>query len=186
MATKTVTKKKEQPASPEKAPAVGAPFAPLMDLRDRMDRLFDDVMGQWNRPLSNRGLFDPEAFGRAWPSASWTGDLVDVKFDVSDSEDAVEISAELPGMKEDEVDLTLSDGVLTIKGEKKVEREEKKKDYFLTERQYGAFRRAFRVPDTVDDAKISASFDNGVLNVSLPKRPEAKAKHKKISISKKK
>lgn len=184
MAGKTVTKKKEQAAAP--APAVGAPFAPLMDLRDRMDRLFDDVMGQWNRPLSSRSLFGPEVFGSKWPAAGWGGDLVDVKFDVSDSEEAVEISAELPGMKEDEVDLTLTDGVLTIKGEKKVEREEKKKDYFVTERQFGSFRRGFRVPETVDDAKIAASFENGVLSVSLPKRAEAKAKQKKIAISKKK
>ena len=80
----------------------------------------------------------------------------------------------------------MSDGVLTIKGEKKVEREEKKKDYFLTERQYGSFRRGFRVPETVDENKIAATFERGILHVSLPKRPEAKSKQKKISVSAKK
>ncbi len=183
MATKTVAKKPKQETATEKKSAAGSPFAPLMDLRDRMDHLFDDVMSHWHRPSSSRRLFDPDVFGSTWPSASWSSDLLDVKFDVSDSEEAVEISAELPGMKEDEVDVALSDGVLTIKGEKKIERQEKKKDYFLTERQHGTFRRAFRVPDTVDDEKITASFESGVLHVTLPRRPEAKAKQKKISIS---
>ena len=187
MASKTEVNKMDQSKGVETPAAAGSPFAPLVDLRERMDRLFDDVMGKWDQPWGQTlpgPQFAPEAFRGLWAAASPAAGAVEVKFDVADSEQAVEITAELPGLTEDEIDLTLADGVLTIKGEKKIEREEKKKDYFLTERQFGAFRRAFRVPETVDDSKISASFENGVLQVALPKRPDVKAKQKKIAISK--
>ena len=107
-----------------------------------------------------------------------------MKFDIGEDDKAIEISAEMPGMDEDDVDLTLSDGVLTIKGEKKAEHEEKDKNYHLTERRYGAFQRSFRLPDTVEEGKVKASFDKGVLKVLLPKTVAAKSKTKKIAISK--
>lgn len=182
MANKTVAKSKVREPDAERKAGSESTFAPLMELRNRMDRVFDDAMSGWGRPLSSRRLFDPDLLGGTWPASRLGNEMIDV----SDSEQSVEISAELPGMKEDEVDVTLADGLLTIKGEKKVEREEKKEDYFLAERDYGSFRRSFRMPETVDDNKVAASFENGVLKVSLPKRPEAKTKQKKIPITNKK
>src|ERR1700730_15274827 len=90
----------------------------------------------------------------------------------------------LPGMDESNIDVKFSDGTLTIKGEKKDEREEKQKDYYLSERRYGSFQRSFGVPDGVDADKIEAHFKNGVLTVTLPKRPEAQKSEKKIAIKK--
>ncbi len=186
MATKEVTKKSEESRPAPAESGFESVFAPLMDLRHRMDTLFDDFIHGWRVPSLTHDHRRLDPFADLPSLSRLRGDLADVKFDVSDSEDAIEISAELPGIDEKDVDLSLSDGILTIKGEKKTESEEKKKDYYCRERQFGSFVRAFRVPDSVDEAKIKASFDNGVLEVSLPKRPEAKAKAKKISISKRK
>jgi len=94
-----------------------------------------------------------------------------------------EISAELPGLDEKSVDVKLSNGVLTISGEKKDEKEEKKEGYYFSERRYGSFKRAFRVPDGVDVSKIAAAFEKGVLRVTLPKTSEAKKQEKTIEIS---
>ena len=104
--------------------------------------------------------------------------------DVINKEKAYEITAELPGMDESNIDVKFSDGALTIKGEKKDEREEKKKDYYLSERRYGSFQRSFGVPDGVDADKIEAQFKNGVLTVTLPKTAEAQKSEKKISVKK--
>ena len=177
------------PKKKETAPAETAAesvFAPLMDLRQRMDDLFDEVMHGWRVPSLRHEpwRFDPFAGFPSLPRLR--GGLADVKFDVSESEDAIEISAELPGIDQKDVELTLAEGVLTIKGEKKTETEEKEKDYYCRERRFGSFVRSFRVPDSVDEAKVKASFDKGVLEVVLPKRPEVKAKAKKIAIGQKK
>ena len=80
--------------------------------------------------------------------------------------------------------MSLTDSVLCVKGEKKTESEEKRKDYFCKERRSGSFIRSFRVPDSVDQEKIKARFDKGVLEITLPKRPEAKLEPKKIAITK--
>jgi HSP20 family protein len=87
-------------------------------------------------------------------------------------------------MDEKDIAVKLSNGTLTIKGEKHEEKEEKKKDYYLSERRYGSFQRSFTVPDGVDEDKIEAAFKNGVLTVSLPKTPEAQKKEKQIAIKK--
>lgn len=188
MATKEVAKKSEESRPAPAESGYESVFAPLMDLRHRMDTLFDDFIHGWRVPGLRHQPRELDPFADLPSLSRLRGDLADVRFNVSDSEDAIEISAELPGMDEKDVDLSLSDGVLTINGEKKTESEEKKKDYYCMERQFGSFVRSFRVPDSVDDSKINASFDKGVLEVTLPKRPEAKAKAKakKISISKKK
>jgi HSP20 family protein len=171
-ATKLVVKNEEtrQPAATE--------FRPLVNLRREIDRLFDDWGSPWRMP-SPRGLFDVEPFWRG--EISW-GKVPAV--DVTDTEKAYEITAELPGLDEKNVEVKLSNGVLTIKGEKKEEKEEKKKDYYLSERRYGSFQRSFSVPDGVDADKITASFKNGVLTVTLPKTAEAKKSEKKIAINK--
>ena len=180
MAKKEVAKKTEESKPVPAESPVESLFSPLMDLRQRMDQVFEDVMQGWRAPWRMSPFADLPSLTRLQEN------LADVKFDVAESEDAVEISAELPGMDEGDVELSSSDGVLTIKGEKKTETEEKKKDYYFRERRFGSFARSFRIPDSVDEDKIKASFDKGVLEVVLPKRPEAKAKAKKIAITKKK
>ena len=87
-------------------------------------------------------------------------------------------------MDEKDVNLTLNNGVLTLKGEKKSEREERKDDYHLMERSYGSFQRSFQIADTIDADKVQATFETGVLKVTLPKRPEAVKAEKRIPIGK--
>ncbi|MDA0676097.1 MAG: Hsp20/alpha crystallin family protein, partial [Proteobacteria bacterium] len=124
------------------------------------------------------GLADP--FGAVEGGLARTALSVEVK----ESEKEFRISAELPGVEEKDVDLSLDDGVLTISAEKKQEREEEKENYYFSKRQYGSFRRSFRLPDTVDSGKISAAFDKGVLTVHLPKTNEVESSGKKIAIGK--
>lgn len=152
---------------------------PLLSLRDQMDRLFDDFASDWRLPSFGRELFEWEPFR----TPSWTRGVVDVRFDLSETDDALEITAELPGIDEKDVELVLADGVLTLKGEKRVEKEAKEKEYYLSERRFGAFTRSMRLPESVDPDKIEASFDKGVLTVVIPKRPEAKAKKRNIPIA---
>ena len=97
-------------------------------------------------------------------------------FDVSETEDAFVVRAEVPGMNAKDIDITLSDGILTIKGEKKHEKEEKKEDYHLVERRYGAFHRSLRIPAGVETGKVDAACKDGVLKITLPKAEEEKAK----------
>ena len=104
--------------------------------------------------------------------------------DVTETDKEIVVEAELPGIDEKDVSLALQDGVLTIRGEKKHERDEEKENYRMMERRYGSFQRSVQLPDTVDEDKIEATFNNGVLRVSLPKRPEAIGKQRKIPIKK--
>jgi HSP20 family protein len=102
--------------------------------------------------------------------------------DIVESEKAYEISAELPGMDEKNIEVHVVNGCLTIKGEKWEETEEKRKDYFLRERRFGSFERSFRLPEGVDKDKIEATFKKGVLTVTLPKSAEAQKAKKKIEV----
>ena len=102
--------------------------------------------------------------------------------DIAESEKAYEITAELPGMDEKNVEVKVANGNLTIKGEKQEEKEEKKKDYYLHERHFGSFERSFEIPEGVDADKIEAKFKKGVLTVTLPKKPEAQKPAKKIEV----
>jgi len=102
--------------------------------------------------------------------------------DVSETDKAYEITAELPGMDEKNVEVKVANGVLSIKGEKQEEKEEKKKDYYKRERNFGSFERSFQVPDGVDTDRIEASFKKGVLLVTLPKSAEAQKAEKKIAV----
>ena len=146
-------------------PASGV-FYPLTRLRDDMDRLFDDFFG-----------------GRLPSHFNVVGNgLVEVKLDVSETPEAIEIEAEIPGVGESDLDIALSGGVLTISGEKTQKSEEKKKDFYRSERSYGSFQRSFGVPDSIDSDRIEATFDKGVLHILLPKKPEAKTETKKIAV----
>jgi HSP20 family protein len=156
-----------------------SPWRPFESLRREIDRVFDDF--QWGslRSPFGRSVFDVEPFWRG--EISW-GKAPAV--DVVEKDKAYEITAELPGIDEKDVDVKFSDGVLSIKGEKTEEKEEKDKDRYVSERHYGSFQRAFRLPDGVDADKIAATFKNGVLTVTLPKTAEAVRSEKKISITK--
>jgi len=102
--------------------------------------------------------------------------------DVKETDKEIVIEAELPGMEEKDVSLTLQEGVLTVQGEKKIEYDEDKENDHMMGRRYGSFQRSLRLPDTVDEDKVEARFENGVLRITLPKRPEAGGAQRKIEI----
>ncbi|THG86306.1 Hsp20/alpha crystallin family protein [Pseudomonas sp. A-1] len=149
---------------------------PLENLRRQVDRLFEDFDRGWHLPFSRSG-FEIEPFWRR--ELSFAGMPA---VDIIEKDDAFEITAELPGMDEKNVQVKLSNGNLTITGEKKDEREEKKKDYYLSERHYGSFQRTFGLPEGVDADKIEAQFAKGVLTLKLPKKPESRQAEKTINI----
>ncbi len=103
--------------------------------------------------------------------------------EASSDESAYRIAVELPGVEPENVELSIDDGVLTLKGEKKTSREEKGETWYFSERQYGAFSRSFRLPPDADAAKVTADMKDGVLTVSVPRRAETEAGGKKIAIA---
>lgn len=107
------------------------------------------------------------------------------KLDIAELKDKYEIKAELPGMDEKEINLSVDDGVLTISGEKKSETENKDKGYYLKECSYGSFSRTVRLPENIADDKIAAKFTNGVLTIDMPKKEPTVAKSRKIAITSK-
>lgn len=111
-----------------------------------------------------------------------TRPVMSPKLDVAELKDKFEIKAELPGMDEKDIELSLDDGLLTISGEKKAETEEKDKGYYLKECSYGTFSRSIRLPDNIADDKIEAKFKKGVLTVDLPKKEVIPPKSRKIAI----
>jgi len=134
-----------------------------------IDRFFDDFFSDFGRFSSS--LFSGERFRSFSP-----------KIDISDSESSVDINAELPGMDEKDVQVSLKEDILTIKGEKKNSNEKKEKDYYRVERSFGSFERSIRIPKEINADKIKASFKNGVLNISLPKSEKAKEKIRQIEV----
>ncbi len=151
-------------------------WRPFESLRREVDRLFEDFGGGfWSSPF--RGSFGLAPFRR-----SEVGFAAMPPADVSETDNAYEITAELPGMDEKNVEVKVTNGVLTIRGEKQDEKEEKKKGYHMRERSYGSFERSFQVPDGVDADKIEANFKKGVLTVILPKSAEAQKAEKKITV----
>lgn len=179
MASKIDVTKSETPQRAEAQGPAGGPF-PLLALRNQMDRLFDEFMGDWRLPAFSRDFFSLTPFRMPAPGEG----AVDVRFDVSETDEGIELTAEIPGIEEKDIEVTVDDGVLTIKGEKRLEKETKERDYYLSERRFGRFSRAMRLPESVDLDQIRANFDKGVLTVMLPKREEARAKKKKIEIAK--
>jgi len=151
-------------------------WQPLESLRQEIDRLFDNFgLGPW-QPFRH-SLFQAEPLFRR---ALMRGTMPAV--DVAESEKAHEITAELPGMDEKDIEVKVAESRLTINGEKLEEKEEKKKDYYLHERHFGSFERSFELPTTVDADKIEANFKKGVLTVTLPKKAEAQKPAKKIDV----
>ena len=158
------------------APALQG-WRPFETLRREIDRPFDDFDGGFRRWPVSRSLFDVAPFWRSeftWPATP--------AVDLVETDKGYEITAELPGLDEKNIEVMFADGVLTIKGEKQEEKEEKKKDYYLHERSFGSFHRALQVPAGVDSDKIEATFKKGVLTVTLPKSAEAQKAEKKIAV----
>jgi len=144
----------------------GSPFAAL---HDEMDRLFDDFF---------RG------FEGWWPMDRVTraGEGYLPQVDVSEDDDKVVVTAELPGMEEKDIDISVAGDILTLKGEKQEERESKEKDYVRTERSFGSFRRTLQLPCEVEDEGATATFKKGVLTVTLPKSERARKEHHHIEV----
>lgn len=154
----------------------GGSLHPFESLHREVDRLFEDFeRGSWFRPFGRFGFDFPFSRGEIEMSAA-------PAVDVAEKDGEYEITAELPGMDESNIEVKLSNGTLTIKGEKTESKEEKKKDYHLSERRFGSFQRSFSVPEGVDTDKIEASFKNGVLSLRLPKTQAARQAEKKIAI----
>jgi HSP20 family protein len=151
---------------------------PFDSLRREVDRLFDEFGSGFFRMPFGRGLFDLESF---WSRGGMRSSAPAV--DIVERDKAYEMSVELPGTDEKDIELKLANDMLTIRGERKDEREEQKRDYRLSERHYGVFERSFRLPEDIDTDKIEAKFEKGILTVTLPKTPEAQsAAEKKIPI----
>ncbi len=135
------------------------PFRELEEVSDRLNRMFA-------RPATHSSNGKETMIVADWaPSV-----------DISETESEYQIKAEIPDVKKEDVKVTLEDGVLTIQGERKHEKEEKGKKYHRIERSYGSFVRTFSLPDVIDDDKVKAEFRDGVLNLHLPKSEKAKPK----------
>ena len=152
-------------------------WRPFESLRREVDRLFESFdRDLWRSPFG-RSVFDIEPLGRRELKLAATPAV-----DIIEKDNAYEVTAELPGMDEKNIEVKLDNGGLTIRGEKQEEKEEKRQGYHLQERSFGSFERYFAVPEGVDADKIEASFKKGLLTVTLPKKPEAQKPAKKIDV----
>jgi HSP20 family protein len=141
----------------------------LSAMREEMDRVFERFEHGWPR----------------WPALFRREAAITVpELDVRENTSSIVVEAELPGVDEKDVTVTVANGLLTIKGEKKHEKEEKGENYYLAERSFGSFERSIRLPDTIDEGKVEAKFDKGVLRVTAAKKPEAVKAERKIEIKK--
>ncbi len=168
-ATKLPVQKDEKPVQP-----AGTFWSPFQTLRNEIDRLFEDFAPtSWRTP-------ERSSFGRAMPSLN--GWATAPAVDIVENDDAFEVTAEVPGIDEKNLDVKLSNGYLIIRGEKTEEKEEKQKEYHVSERRYGSFQRTFQLPDGIDAEKVEATFHKGILKVKLPKNAEAKKNERKVEI----
>jgi HSP20 family protein len=147
---------------------------PMESLRREWDRAVGSFPARW--PFGRPNL-DNEPFWRKPFSA-----YGEPAADIAERDDKYEIFIELPGIEEKDIQLKIANGVLVVRGEKRGEREEVRKDYYLSERTFGTIQRSLRVPDGVDLDQVEATFDNGVLTVTLPKTHEARQPEKRIPI----
>lgn len=139
------------------------PFRDLITLRERMNRLFEDVF------TSARGE------EKDIISSSWTPAV-----DIYEDENQLVLTAEVPGIEEKDIEIKLEDNTLSIQGERKMEKETKEENYHRIERAYGSFYRSFTLPNYIDQEKIQAEHENGILKITMPKKPELKPRKVKI------
>ena len=144
----------------------GSPFG---EFQKEMNRLFDNFS-------ENMFSLSPMKWNMPEISAAYP------KMDVSETDKEFKITAELPGVEEKDIDVSISNEMLTIKGEKKAEKEEKKPNYYRMERSYGTFQRSIPLPTEVEKDQVQASFKKGVLNIVLPKSEKAVKESKKVTI----
>lgn len=142
---------------------------PFRSLHREIDKVFEDFNRSFGLPTMSR-------------AADGQAAMLSPDINVVESDKAIEITAELPGVAENDIDVTLVENVLTIKGEKKAETKEEKEDYRLVERTFGAFQRSLRLPFAADADAVDAHFKDGVLKVVLTKPPEVEAKTQKVAI----
>jgi len=140
------------------------PYRELNTLQDRMNRLF-------NASFSTEGRDESLATSGFAPAV-----------DVYEDEHNVTLKIEVPGIDEKDIDVRVENNILTVHGERKIEKEEKEENYRRIERQYGSFTRTFTLPNTVDTESASANYDKGVLKVTLAKKAEAKPKQIKVNV----
>jgi HSP20 family protein len=152
-----------------------AALDPIRTMRHEMDRMFDHLWRGFGLP-SFRRMTEPEG----WSEGGFS--FAAPAIDFAEDEKAYHLTAELPGMSEKDVNLTVSGDLLMITGEKRDEKEEKDKNYHYSERRFGSFRRAVQLPQHVDRDKIEATFKNGVLDVMLPKTSDAMQRQRKIEV----
>lgn len=141
------------------------PTRDLTGIREDMNRLFDSFFS--GLPEQRRGLLEGE----------WAPSI-----DIAETDEDIVVTAELPGVKQEEVDITIADGVLTLKGEKKEEKEVKEKNYHRIERTYGSFQRSISLPTGTEAGKAKATYKDGILRITIPKVEEAKPKQIKIDV----
>jgi HSP20 family protein len=149
-------------------------WAPFEGLRAEIDRLFDDFI-----PRISPRRFAPTNLQRASLLPTWA---MAPSADLVEREASYEITAELPGIEEKDIEVKVSNGNLTIRGEKQEAKEDAHKEYVLSERHYGSFQRTFKMPEGVKADDIAATFSKGVLTVTLPKSNEARQSERKIQV----
>ncbi len=152
-------------AKPTQQQPVPRQFGMFEEIRDEMNRVLERFESGWPRWTSLAPL--------RWPTSLVVPDL-----DVHENDKSFTIEVELPGVEEKDVTLSVNNGYLTVKGEKKTEREVNKDNYHLAERSFGSFERSLRLPESLDDSKIEANFTKGILKITAPKRADAKAERK--------
>lgn len=139
------------------------PFREVVALQNRMNSLFRDLPGTENGDVLTTASFVPAV-------------------DIYEDEQKVVLKLEVPGIKQEDLDIRVENNTLTVRGERKLEKEEKEENFHRLERRYGSFYRAFTLPNTVDTENIDASYEAGVLQLSLHKKAEAKPKQIKVNI----
>lgn len=145
------------------------PFFELTSLQNRMNQLFNQTFGGFEnfgfeQPLTSENFLPP--------------------VDISEDDHNITLQAEIPGVKQEDLNITLENNVLTISGERKFKEEEKKENFHRIERRYGKFTRSFTLPASVNAENVNATFENGLLNITLPKKEEFKAKQITIGVNK--
>ena len=140
------------------------PFREMSTLQERMNRLFSDQLGAMTQDDVLTGNFVPPV-------------------DVYEDENSIQVRLEVPGIDEKDIDIRLENNVLTVRGERKFEKEEKEENFHRVERRYGSFVRSFTLPSTVNSEDVQADYQKGVLKIQLAKRAEAKPKQIKVNIN---
>ena len=139
------------------------PMRDLLNIQEEMDRFVNDFFQGTSGREMREGMWSPAV-------------------DISENEDGIVVSAEVPGMKKEEISISIQNNVLILKGEKQKEEEKKEHNYHRIERAYGSFQRSFSLPATVDANKVKAAYKDGVLKIELPKKEEAKPKEISINV----